>query len=111
MTALEALDGLASLPANWDGEGAVAPNTRARSAAREVLLNLRARGVTTLDVDADVLGGVAVTLYGDTEGRSVWFSCGNDGAIVVIFSANTGALPHGERLGFDSVERALAWVS
>lgn len=111
MSALEALDGLAALPDNWDGEGAVAPNAAARDAAREVLRALIDRGVTTLDVDADVTGGVAVTLYGNAAGRSVWFSCDNTGEIVVIYSANTGALPHGERLGGGSMERALAWVS
>lgn len=105
------LDALATLSDGWDGEDAPPPSAVAIDAAREVLRALLARDVTTLDVDADVMGGVAVTLYGTRAGHSAWFACSNGGHASLMLSCPDGALPGGETLGPGSVERAVAWVS
>lgn len=110
-TPSEALDALTTLTDGWDGENAPAPSPAAIEAARPLLLDLSARGVTTVEVDADVMGGVAVTLYGASAGNSAWFAFSNDGHNSLMLSCRDGALPGGERLGSGSLERALAWVS
>lgn len=66
---------LRGLEPNWDGQGAPAPAPAAIEAAREFAERM---GISVLEVDADVLGGVAV-IYVDDQGHRWWATFMNNG--------------------------------
>jgi hypothetical protein len=109
-------EGLASLSAleafadGWDGEGAPAPSAAAISAARHVLASLAGSGFRP-EIDADVMGGVAFTLYGKEGARSVWVACMNGGAQTVVFNAGDGSFPDGCRYGAGAMEKIRTFLA
>ncbi len=84
------LAAIEALPEDWDVDPrlgpAPVPDRQALAAARSVVASLREAGVAVdpEDVDADVMGGVAVTLGGEA-GRAAWVSLpnGHDGMVIV----------------------------
>ena len=103
---------LAALADGWDGEGAPAPAPAAIEAAREVLRDLAMHDhhPEADAIDADVMGGVAVYLYGPPgSDRSVWLAFGNDGANTVHCTGPCA--PPGARLTPESMADALAFVA
>lgn len=105
-----------ALPEDWDVDPrqgpAPVPDPSAMVAAREVVASLRASGVVVApeDVDADVLGGVAVTVEG-TAGRSAWFCLpnGHDGMVVVSAPVTT-ARSAGAALSPATLADAVAYL-
>lgn len=81
------LERLKRLAADWDGEGAPKPSRGAIAGASKVVAWVTAAGLEVTDVDADVLGGVAVYLHGSATGRSAWIACMNDGTSTVVLSS------------------------
>lgn len=84
--AMELLGELSSLTDDWDGEGAPKPSTDAIERARAILGALEhGIDVDEVEVDADVLGGVALIVR-SPQGKSVWIACMNNGKDTVVFS-------------------------
>jgi hypothetical protein len=81
----------------WDGEGAPRPSAEAIARAFGVLNWAERAGLRVSDVDADVLGGVAVWLKGDLEANrlSAWIACMNNGHDTVVLSAGDEVHSHG----------------
>ncbi len=79
---LTQLEALRLLGPNWDGEPCDPPKVEVIDRARHVVEALvLLLGEDNVDVDADVLGGVAI--YADSLCGSVWISYKNDGHVVV----------------------------
>lgn len=71
---------MATLEDDWDEEGAPAPLPAAVARGLVALELAEKRGLLVTDVDADVLGGVALYLMrSQDEDRSVWISIRNNG--------------------------------
>lgn len=106
-------DDIATLPVDWsveDGHASPVPSAAAIAAARACLADISRLDVVC-DVDADVMGGVGITLYGSARGRSVWIALGNNGANTVIYGGGGTGLPDGERLNAASLAKAIDWVN
>lgn len=86
------LAALALLDDGWDGENAPAPSEDTILAAELVLTALMAQGVTPDDVDADVLGGVSITVWSERGERTAWFSILN-GRDTTLTLTGTGNIP------------------
>lgn len=100
MTMPEAKERLVELSAigeDWDGDGAPSPAPAALARAEAVLRWADANGAEIVDVDADVLGGIAIWLRG-AQGRA-WVACMNNGSDTLVTGegANTTSTPWGER--------------
>ena len=75
MLHLENLEELGRLEDGWDGEGAPKPLPSTILRASTVVRWAHDRGITNLEIDADVLGGMAVTIFPpDSTDRKLWFS-------------------------------------
>jgi hypothetical protein len=107
--ALQALDSLGEFPDNWDREGAPSPSVEAITRANGMLKWATEAGLSVTDVDADVLGGVAIWLVGD-HGRRVWLSCMNNGHDSVVMSDGRGVV-YQAPLAETPRERVVAFLS
>ena len=82
---MQHLSKLRGLPDDWDGEGAPKPNVESLSRAKEVIDWALDRALVIEDVDADVLGGVAVWLVSAAGSRRrAWIACMNDGQDTLV---------------------------
>jgi hypothetical protein len=105
------LKDVVALEDNWDGEGAPKPSPDALARAADVLRWAESREVEVLDVDADVLGGVAVyvrTVDVSTRAVLVWLACMNSGLTTAVWSmgdAGTGSalIPSAEPIDMDQL--------
>lgn len=86
------LEALANYPDNWDDEGAPAPNDDSVVRAREVLLWAHASKLDVFDIDADVLGGIAV--YVRKGARQAWIGCMNGKGTTVVLSTTNKVEDH-----------------
>jgi hypothetical protein len=79
---------LFELEDDWDGEGAPKPSRPALQRADAVVRWAHESGLVMTDVDADVLGGVAVWLRADPMSpvRSAWIACMNNGQDTLVLS-------------------------
>lgn len=73
----ECLSTVAALQAGWDGRWAPAPNGWAIANATLVIGRLSRGDMSRYDVDADVTGGVAITVFAQDSARNAWFVCPN----------------------------------
>lgn len=78
---------LGNLQDNWDGEGAPAPSPAAIEQARQIVSWLVLNHVPVAEIDADVLGGIAIWVL-PAAGRTAWVACMNDGARTLVSSDN-----------------------
>lgn len=91
--ASELLNPLRILEEGWDGEDSPVPNADAFRHAEEILVEARLRGYEPLEIDADVLGGIALYFSapaGHAEGeaeRWAWIACMNTGGRTVTLRA------------------------
>lgn len=86
---------LVDLQDDWDGEGAPRPSDGAVRRAREVLGWVRNNNLFILEVDADVLGGVAIYLKADERSdKRVWIACMNDGKDTAVMSTRDAVVDH-----------------
>lgn len=79
---LNAIEHIRSYEADWDGCGADPPNELSLALATEVVTWAKSHNLNIAEIDADVLGGVAIWIDGAL-GRSVWISCMNSGELTV----------------------------
>lgn len=79
------LTALTNLQDNWDDEGAPKPDNDAISRASRILAWAELRSVDVLDVDADVLGGVAVRVW-QAPDKVLWLACMNNGQDTAVWS-------------------------
>ena len=82
---------LCELQDNWDGEGAPKPSQESISKAREIICWITnyklINNDVDLDIDADVLGGVSLTLINNKKKKEVWISVLNGyNEVAVVFS-------------------------
>lgn len=90
MSALEDLDALYNLPEDWsvdlDGDVAPRPSVAALERARVFVFRMASVGLAPDDVDADVLGGVALGWCRPPlkPGWHAWLAIHNSGALVMI---------------------------
>jgi hypothetical protein len=84
---------LGTLTDNWDGEGAARPSVEAIERAVLTIQWAKDLGLKVTDVDADVLGGVAVWLGSAAHpDRRVWVSCMNNGRDTIVMSNREGVV-------------------
>lgn len=84
MYLLESLSRLLQLTDGWDGEDAPAPSTRSINLAWYIVGLAVDRGLLVTEVDADVLGGVAVWV---TDGHvRVWILVMNSGENTMVLT-------------------------
>ena len=83
--ALAQLEHLHSLQLGWDGDDASPPNRGAISHARDVIIAALRLGLVPFEVDADVLGGVAIWYESHDGLHRVWVACMNDNSATVLF--------------------------
>jgi hypothetical protein len=79
------ISALRDLKTNWDGQGAEPPSASAIDTANWVVQALTGSGASPddIEIDADVLGGVAVWFYPPrTGGMRIWIACMNSGSCV-----------------------------
>lgn len=86
---------LRELKDGWDGEGAPVVADRAISLALEMVSWAEVHGLLVTDVDADVLGGVAVWVEGPGGGRRAWLSLMNNARDTVLLMENGKTLSSG----------------
>lgn len=111
-TMKEALGSLGSLQDDWDGEGAPKPSGEALQRAQAVMDWAESKGLLVVDLDADVLGGVALYLRASSGAdRQVWIGCMNKGGDTAVMSTSTKVEDH---CMFDpeaeGAERVLAYL-
>lgn len=92
--ALDALDDLRKLADDWDGEGAPRPSDEAIERAKDIVRWACDRGIDLGDaeIDADVLGGVAIWIE-PRPGRRAWIACMNSGHDTLVLS-DDGVIKH-----------------
>jgi hypothetical protein len=83
---------IAALSEGWDREGAAPPDNEAIGRAARTVAWAWKQGFQVDDVDADVLGGVAVFIR--TGERSVWISIMNGGQGGALFSVRGEVQAH-----------------
>jgi hypothetical protein len=82
------LEDLKQLEDDWDGEGAPKPSDAAIERTANVLRWAEERCLQVSDVDADVLGGVAVRLRTPEPGPlTVWVALMNNGRDTAVWSS------------------------
>lgn len=82
---------LGALQHGWDADGeAPPPNAAAIANAKAMLQALIHEGARVGDIDADVMGGIALYFYADS--RVLWIACYNHGAVVAVGSGEDRAL-------------------
>jgi len=84
---------LRALPDSWDGDDAPAPAPSAIDRAESLLRDSTMNGVQVAEVDADVLGGVAIWLAGPSPAASAWISLMNNGTDTLVLCEN-GKVTH-----------------
>jgi hypothetical protein len=78
---------LQRLQDGWDGEGAPRPSPQAIARAFNVVTWAEDAGLRVSEIDADVLGGVAVWLKGERgDERAAWIACMNSGEDALVLS-------------------------
>ena len=110
---------LCELQDNWDGEGAPKPSQQSIVKAREIINWIEDCKVvndhTLLDIDADVLGGVSLTLINNKKNKKVWISVLNDyKKVAVVFTrTNTNHFgkktirPRSSNLNYDNIKNRI----
>jgi hypothetical protein len=73
---------LSELKDNWDGEDAPPPTKEAIANARAVVAQAFEVGYDVDEIDADVMGGVAVYITGI--GGRTWIACMNSGVTTAV---------------------------
>lgn len=108
----EALNSLRDLKDDWDNEGAPAPSAAAVDLASLIVEQTSGlKGVQVADIDADVLGGVAVWLCSTSHpARRVWISCMNRGKHSVVCMDGATVHTHAA-LSPESFERASFFLA
>ena len=102
---------LAALPHDWDGEGAPPPTAETLEQAGRAVVWAREKELQLIEVDADVLGGVAVWLGSPRHPqRRAWFAFRNDGTKSVVLSNGTGLVDQAP-LSDDSRARAVSFLT
>lgn len=83
---------------NFDDEGAEKPNEIAFKAAYEVVGWAFENWLDITDIDADVLGGIAVWL-----GNIIWISCSNRGSVTATIN-HSGKIVSGQ---FEDMKKTI----
>lgn len=78
------IENLKNLKDNWDGASAPSPNIAAINRAKNIANWANMNDLDISDIDADVLGGVAIYLQSRISKRKAWISCLNKGYDVVV---------------------------
>ena len=108
------LASLFSLDDDWDGEGAPRPSTQALGRADHVIRWAHENGLVVTEVDADVLGGVAVRLQAHVlrPVRTAWVACMNNSRDTLVMSEDgRGVVSHEAWGGTDSESRVWSFLS
>lgn len=84
-----------NLQDNWDDEGAPRPDNDAIERAFKVLDWAESRLVEIIDVDVDVLGGVAVRLWKAPD-KMLWIACMNNKHDTAVWSQGNRVIGHSE---------------
>ena len=84
------LNALRKLSDGWDGEGAPRPSEEALQRAAAALADLQDSPFDVYDVDADVLGGVALWLNAPGRTRFAWIAIMNSGRATVVLTSRPG---------------------
>lgn len=88
--AVSRLEGLSRLADGWDDDEAPRPSADALGRAREALDRAATHGLFPEEVDADVLGGVALwfAAEGDKPERRAWIACMNEGRTTFVLTVD-----------------------
>jgi len=81
------LEAMRHLVEGWDGQDAPPPNREALDYAQEIVRWALQQGLVITEVDADVLGGVAIWMAGQS-GTTAWVACMNNGAKTLVLTEN-----------------------
>lgn len=84
---------LKNLQPNWDGEGADVPSEESINSAKEIVTWASQNNLDIEDVDADVMGGVAIYLRG-VYNRTVWLAIMNSGSRSIILQHDRNIVGH-----------------
>jgi hypothetical protein len=80
---------------NWDEEGAPAPSPDAIARAQKVLDWAEAKGLTVTEVDADVLGGIAIFFASkNRRACTVWIACMNTEGDAAVCTTEDRTISH-----------------
>lgn len=91
----DVLGSLGSLQDDWDGEGAPRPSGEALERAQTVMDWAESKGLLVVDLDADVLGGVALYIKASAGAdRQVWIGCMNKGGDTAVMSTSSKVEDH-----------------
>jgi hypothetical protein len=111
-TMRDQLTAFRTYPNNWDDEGAPAPDAAAVDHAEAVVDWAKQNGLTVAEVDADVMGGIAVFLASSPPGRSAWIACMNKGGDTAVLSEGSRGGDHFMfSLGDESANRVLRFLT
>ncbi len=82
---------LAKMPDNWDQENAPAPTEQALKAAKDIITRLYDFNVRPDDLDADVMGGIAIYIS-NKFGENMWINCRNSGGVGYVITSKERAV-------------------
>ncbi len=97
------LNDLTNLCHDWDGDGAAAPCAEALQSANTVLQLIIEAGLFPSEIDADVLGGVAILVHAVASSRTAWFVFPNRGFPHVVLHGAPGLSPRSAYLKEDAM--------
>ncbi len=106
-----AIDALGELRDGWADVDSIAPSTESIAAAKLVARCLIGFGCE-FEVDGDVNGGVALTMFGNR--RNVWFAIASHGFVTMVLTDETKNAPRSSRVDTldpaKSIIEAMEWV-
>jgi hypothetical protein len=88
------------------------PNEVTVAFARHIYSLFQRNKELSLEVDADALGGVGITVYSADHTRSAWIACMNNAVTTVVYFSTSGIIPESKRWHDDSTAaEIIAWVT
>lgn len=101
---------LRGLEVGWDAEDAPPPSLTALTLAEQVITNLASLGVLPFEIDADVLGGIALWFESADHSRRVWVSCMNQGTGTVVFTDSTLNFRKATRFQLEGASQVYSFI-